>query len=36
MSIPTLLYFKGGNLVNKTIGALPKKSLEDALDMMRK
>ena len=35
MSIPTLLYFKGGKLVNKTIGALPKKSLEDALANLR-
>ena len=35
MSIPTLLYFKGGNLVNKTIGALPKKSLEETLDKIR-
>jgi len=28
MSIPTLLYFKDGELVDKTLGALPKVSLE--------
>jgi thioredoxin 1 len=27
-SIPTVLYFKGGELVSKTIGALPKQALE--------
>ena len=31
MSIPTLLYFKDGELVNRTVGALPKKAIEDAL-----
>ena len=35
MSIPTLLYFKGGNMVNKTVGVLPKVSIEDVLDKMR-
>lgn len=35
MSIPTLLYFKGGNMVNKTVGVLPKGSIEDVLDKMR-
>ena len=34
--IPTLLYFKGGNLVNKTVGVMPKKRYEDALDKLRK
>ena len=28
MSIPTLLYFKNGKLVDKTLGALPKQMLE--------
>ena len=28
MSIPTLLYFKDGQLVDKTLGALPKVALE--------
>jgi len=28
MSIPTLLYFKDGELVDKTLGALPKVALE--------
>jgi thioredoxin 1 len=32
MSIPTLLYFKDGQLVDKTIGALPKRSIEDRLE----
>lgn len=31
MSIPTLLYFKDGKLVDKTIGALPKKAIENRL-----
>jgi thioredoxin 1 len=31
MSIPTLLYFKDGKLSDKTLGALPKKMLEDRL-----
>jgi len=30
-SIPTLLYFKDGELVNRTVGALPKKAIEDVL-----
>jgi thioredoxin 1 len=34
MSIPTLLYFKNGKLVDKTIGALPKKSIEERLDLL--
>ncbi|HIJ17107.1 MAG TPA: thioredoxin [Thermoplasmata archaeon] len=28
MSIPTLLYFKGGKLVDKSVGALPRPMLE--------
>lgn len=32
MSIPTLLYFKDGQLVDKTIGALPKHFIEDRLE----
>jgi len=35
MSIPTLLYFKGGNMVNKTVGALPKKALEEVLEKLK-
>jgi thioredoxin 1 len=31
MSIPTLLYFKDGKLADKTLGALPKASLEARL-----
>jgi len=32
MSIPTLLYFKDGQLVDKSIGALPKAAIETRLD----
>ncbi|MBN2336745.1 thioredoxin [Candidatus Bathyarchaeota archaeon] len=31
MSIPTLLYFKDGQLVDKTLGALPKQMVEARL-----
>ena len=31
MSIPTLLYFKDGQLVDKTLGALPKAAIEARL-----
>jgi thioredoxin 1 len=31
MSIPTLLYFRDGRLVDKTIGALPKGFIEERL-----
>jgi len=31
MSIPTLLYFKNGELVDKTLGALPRQMLEARL-----
>ena len=34
MSIPTLLYFKDGQLVDKTIGAYPKPALEERLDKL--
>lgn len=32
MSIPTLLYFKDGSLIDKTIGALPKEAVENRLN----
>jgi thioredoxin 1 len=32
MSIPTLLYFKDGRLVDRTLGAVPKPTLEARLD----
>ncbi len=31
MSIPTLLYFKNGELVDKTLGALPRQMIESRL-----
>jgi thioredoxin 1 len=31
MSIPTLLYFKNGRLVDKTIGALPRPAIENQI-----
>lgn len=31
MSIPTLLYFKDGQLVDKTLGALPKQVIESRI-----
>ncbi len=31
LSIPTLLYFKDGQLVDKTLGALPKQAIESRL-----
>jgi len=34
MSIPTLLYFKDGKLVDKSIGAYPKSALEERLDKL--
>ncbi|MCW4051368.1 MAG: thioredoxin [Candidatus Bathyarchaeota archaeon] len=34
MSIPTLLYFKNGELVDKTLGALPKTVIESRLAAM--
>lgn len=35
MSIPTILYFKDGKLVDKTLGALPKAMLEGRLAKLR-
>ena len=32
MSIPTLLYFKNGQLVDKTLGALPRARIQERLD----
>ena len=32
MSIPTLLFFKGGQIVDKTVGALPKNVLVDKIN----
>lgn len=34
MSIPTLLFFKGGQLVEKVVGAVPKRVLKDAIDKL--
>ena len=34
MSIPTLLYFKNGELVDKTLGALPKPLIESRLERL--
>jgi thioredoxin 1 len=34
MSIPTLLYFKNGKLVDKTLGALPKQAIESRLAVL--
>ena len=34
MSIPTLLFFKGGQPVDKVVGAVPKRVLKDAIDKL--
>jgi len=34
MSIPTLLFFKGGQPVEKVVGAVPKRVLKDAIDKL--
>ena len=34
-SIPTLLYFKGGQLVNRTIGVLPRSEIEQQLKRLQ-
>ncbi|MEM5811923.1 MAG: thioredoxin [Candidatus Aenigmatarchaeota archaeon] len=31
-SIPTLLYFQNGNLVNRTVGALPKTKIKEIIE----
>ncbi|HND00109.1 MAG TPA: thioredoxin [Myxococcota bacterium] len=33
-SIPTILFFKGGQVVNQNVGMAPKKKLKDALDRL--
>jgi len=35
MSIPTLLYFRKGKLVNKTIGAVPRTMIDEQLNSLR-
>ena len=35
MSIPTLLYFRNGKLVNKTVGALPRKMIEEQINSIK-
>src|SRR3989441_1583237 len=34
MSIPTLLFFKGGQPVEKVVGAVPKRVLKEAIDKL--
>jgi len=34
MSIPTLLFFKGGQPVDKVVGAVPKRVLQEAIDKL--
>ena len=34
MSIPTLLFFKGGQPVGKVVGAVPKRILKEAIDKL--
>lgn len=36
MSIPSILFFKNGQLVDKVVGAVPKKQLADKLDGLMK
>ena len=31
-NIPTLMFFKGGEMVNRLVGAVPKKEITDILD----
>ena len=35
MSIPTLLYFKDGELVDKTVGVLPKRALQERIEKIK-
>jgi thioredoxin 1 len=35
MSIPTLLYFRNGKLVNKTVGALPRKMIDEQIAQIK-
>ncbi|MDH3364940.1 MAG: thioredoxin [Thermoplasmata archaeon] len=35
MSIPTLLYFRKGDLVSKTIGALPRDAIEEHIQSLK-
>jgi thioredoxin 1 len=32
MSIPTMLFYKDGQVIGKTVGALPKNHIQDAID----
>jgi thioredoxin 1 len=34
MSIPTLLFFRGGQPVEKVVGAVPKRILKEAIDKL--
>ena len=34
MSIPTILYYKDGEVVGRTVGALPKEHIQDAIDQV--
>lgn len=36
MGIPTLMFFKGGQIVDQAVGALTKKQLKDKLDTLLK
>jgi len=36
MSIPTLLFFKNGQIVEKVVGAVPKRALKEAIDKLLK
>jgi len=34
MGIPTLLFFKGGNVVDKVVGVVPKRQIKERVDAM--
>jgi len=36
MGIPTLLFFRSGKLVDKVVGVVPKKALQDKIEMILK